>query len=69
VSIAVAAQQGLEADTSQLAVPGSGSLLASIIPGLALPVSGWLAQLKPDPLGGERYAQAYRCQQKDLDPT
>jgi len=33
-------------------VTGLGSLLASIPCGSAEPVSGWLAQLKPDPLGG-----------------
>jgi hypothetical protein len=40
------------ADTSQLVVPGSGSLLASYICGFGEAGQRWLVQLKPDPLYG-----------------
>ncbi len=42
-----AAQQGLAADTSQLGVSGSGSLLAFNFCGFGVAGQRWLAQLKP----------------------
>jgi len=50
----VAAQQGLAADTSQLSVPVSGSLLASNFYDFGGAGQRWLAQLKPDPLAGAK---------------
>jgi hypothetical protein len=46
--------QGLAADTSQLGVSGSGSLLAFNFCGFGEACQRRLAQLKPDPLGRRR---------------
>ena len=42
--------EGLAADTSQLGVSGSGSLLAFTSCGFGAAGQRWLVQLKPDPL-------------------
>jgi hypothetical protein len=44
--------EGLAADTSQLGVPESGSVLASKLRSFGEAGQRWLAQLKPDPLDG-----------------
>jgi len=55
-----AAQQALATGASQLGVSVSGSLLASTFCGFGEAGRRWLAQLKPDPLGGPRGAMATR---------
>jgi mannose-6-phosphate isomerase-like protein (cupin superfamily) len=48
--------KGLRSDTSQLGLPRSGSLPAFNLGGFGEAGQHWLAELKPDPLGGAGFA-------------